>query len=158
MTAAERIRATYLLETPLALEEAAEALAGEQSSGTFLELPGETDELRERFRAVVESVESLDEVDEPSLPGARPPPDGRYRRGRIVVSWLYENVGPNLPTLVTTVCGNLSELRELSGLRLLDLELPAALGDVGRGLEVPAGQRVAQPGECGAVRAEPDQA
>jgi ribulose-bisphosphate carboxylase large chain len=126
---ATRVRAEYLLETPLSLEEAAEAIAGEQSSGTFLSVPGETDELRERFGAAVESVEELEEAAEPALPGARTPPDGRYRRGRITVSWPYENVGPNLPTLLTTLCGNLSELREVSGLRLLDVELPPAYGD-----------------------------
>jgi ribulose-bisphosphate carboxylase large chain len=132
MTAPRRargcIRAEYLLETPLTLEDAAEAIAGEQSSGTFMAVPGETDELRERFRAVVESVEPLEESDEPALPGARRPLEGSYRRGRIVVSWPYENVGPNLPTLLTTLCGNLSELREVSGLRLLDVELPRELG------------------------------
>jgi ribulose-bisphosphate carboxylase large chain len=126
---AGRIHAEYLLETPLDLEEAAEAIAGEQSSGTFLSVPGETGELRERFRAVVESVEELEHAAEPSLPGAREPRDGRYHRGRIAVSWPYENVGPNLPTLLTTLCGNLSELREVSGLRLLDVELPREYGD-----------------------------
>lgn len=124
-----RIRAEYLLETPLTLEEAAEAIAGEQSSGTFLSIPGETDELRGRFRAVVESVEELDTAPDAALPGAREPRDGRYRRGRVAVSWPYENVGPNLPTLLTTLCGNLSELREVSGLRLLDVHLPRPYGD-----------------------------
>jgi ribulose-bisphosphate carboxylase large chain len=42
----------------------------------------------------------------------------------VTVSWSLENVGTNLPTLLSTVCGNLYELRELSGLRLLDVELP----------------------------------
>ena len=37
----ERVYATYLLETPLAVEQAAATLAGEQSSGTFVAVPGE---------------------------------------------------------------------------------------------------------------------
>jgi ribulose-bisphosphate carboxylase large chain len=42
----------------------------------------------------------------------------------VTVSWSVENFGHNLPTLVSTVCGNLYELREFSGLKLIDLTLP----------------------------------
>ena len=123
---AERILATYLIETPLALEQAAEAIAGEQSSGTFVAVPGETPELRERARARVERLTELEDASAPSLPGAKPAKDGRYRRGEAVISFPFDNVGTNLPTLLSTVMGNLFELSELSGLRLLDLEFPAA--------------------------------
>ena len=51
----ERISATYFIETPFDVEKAAKVLAGEQSSGTFVAIPGETDELKERFAAKVES-------------------------------------------------------------------------------------------------------
>jgi len=47
----ERIIATYYIETPFAPEKAAAVLAGEQSSGTFLAVPGETEELKQRFAA-----------------------------------------------------------------------------------------------------------
>ena len=36
----ERIFATYLIETPFAVEKAAASLAGEQSSGTFVDGAG----------------------------------------------------------------------------------------------------------------------
>ena len=42
-----RIVARYWIETAYPLAEAAEVLAGEQSSGTFVRVPGETPELRE---------------------------------------------------------------------------------------------------------------
>ena len=42
----DRVVAAYLIETPHALEHAAEVIAGEQSSGTFVSVPGETIELR----------------------------------------------------------------------------------------------------------------
>ena len=45
--------ATYLIETPISVERAAEMIAGEQSSGTFLPVPGETEELKARARAKV---------------------------------------------------------------------------------------------------------
>ena len=123
--ATERVIATYLIETPYSLQEAAEVLAGEQSSGTFVSVPGETDELRERFRARLESLPELGPVAEPSLPGGKVPEGvAQYRRARIEVSFSLENMGVNLPTLVATVAGNLFELREFSGLKLLDIELP----------------------------------
>ena len=55
----ERITATYFIETPGQPGKAAEVLAGEQSSGTFVKVPGETVELKERFAARVENVELL---------------------------------------------------------------------------------------------------
>ncbi len=129
----ERIRATYLIETPCDLESAAEAIAGEQSSGTFVQVPGETPELRERFRARVERITPLTDHDSASLPGSRGPLSAsrsiRYRRAEIVVAWPLENIGTNLPTLVSTVQGNLYELSQLSGLKLLDLELPLAFAE-----------------------------
>lgn len=123
---AERIIATYRVESPLPLEDAAAVLAGEQSSGTFVSVPGETDELRHRHGAVVESVREIDQSKTPALPGSRfkGPRNVLFRRGDIRVSWPVENVGHNLPTLVSTVGGNLFELSQFSGLRLQDIELP----------------------------------
>ncbi|RYD76660.1 MAG: ribulose 1,5-bisphosphate carboxylase, partial [Sphingobacteriales bacterium] len=64
----ERITATYYIETPLDLEKSAQVLAGEQSSGTFIAVPGETEELKARFAARVESIEKLESSTEPSIP------------------------------------------------------------------------------------------
>ncbi|OAS17973.1 ribulose-bisphosphate carboxylase large subunit family protein [Paenibacillus oryzisoli] len=124
----ERVTATYLVETPYTLERAAATIAGEQSTGTFTSVPGETDELKARFGANVEHIEEIGEVDEPSLPGAKPPAghNGKYRQGRVTVSFPLHNFGPSIPNLLSAVAGNLYELQELSGLRLLDLELPDA--------------------------------
>src|SRR5262245_4729036 len=130
----ERIVATYLVETPMAVEDAAAALAGEQSSGTFVEVPGETAELRDRFRARVEKVTGLETVREPSLPGCRAA-GGPFRRALVAVSWSLENIGYNLPTLVSTVQGNLYELSQFSGLKLMDLEFPLSFAKHFRGPE-----------------------
>ena len=117
-----RIQATYDIETPLPVAEAAAMLAGEQSSGTFVAIPGETPELRERSAARVEEIREREAVTDPSLPGAMTAE--RYQRARIVISWPQENVGTNLPALVSTVQGNLYELTQFSGLKLVDLSLP----------------------------------
>ncbi|HXT13677.1 MAG TPA: ribulose-bisphosphate carboxylase large subunit family protein [Candidatus Angelobacter sp.] len=128
----ERFFATYRIETPLAVEKAAAVLAGEQSSGTFVAVPGETEELKQRFAARVEKITPLKNVSEPSLPGCRGK-TGTYQRAEIVVSWPVENVGSNLPTLISTVQGNLYELSQFSGLKLMDLELPASFTQPFRG-------------------------
>jgi ribulose-bisphosphate carboxylase large chain len=135
-----RIIATYLIETAHPLEKAAASMAGEQSSGTFVAVPGESDTLRERHGARVERITELETVDTPSLPGSRPPrpPKGgcgvsgpvNYRRAEVVLSFPLENVGPSLPNLLTTVAGNLYELSQFSGLRLMDIELPQAFAEV----------------------------
>ncbi len=123
----ERITATYLVETPLALDRAAAVLAGEQSSGTFVAVPGETEELKHRFAARVEKITPLETVGQPALPGCRPP-GGTFQRAEVVVSWPVENMGWNLPVLVSTLQGNLYELSQFSGLKLMDFELPPSFG------------------------------
>ena len=65
-----RIEADYLIETAWPLAQAAEMLAGEQSSGTFVPVPGETPELKARAAARVEAITPLGMVPTPSLPGA----------------------------------------------------------------------------------------
>jgi ribulose-bisphosphate carboxylase large chain len=146
----DRVLATYLIETPHSLEHAAAVIAGEQSSGTFVSVPGETSELKERFAAQVLHVERLDMAREPSLPGSKPPraAEGRteYRRGRIVISFPLHNFGPSLPSLLATVAGNLYELQELSGVRLVDLELPQAFAEryPGPGFGIDGTRKLAQ--------------
>jgi ribulose-bisphosphate carboxylase large chain len=124
------IRARYRIETALPLEQTAEIIAGEQSSGTFLPIPGETEELKARARARVLEILPLDSVPVPSLPGARTPQGMTgsiaYQRAEITLSFPFDNLGTNLPTLLATVCGNLYELAEHSGCKLIDLELPPA--------------------------------
>ena len=128
----ERLFATYFIETPLAVEKAAAVLAGEQSSGTFVAVPGETEELKQRFAARVEKITPLETVTTPSLPGAKSAA-GKFQRAEVVVSWSLENFGCNLPTLVSTVQGNLYELSQFSGLKLMDLEFPPSFAQHFRG-------------------------
>lgn len=124
----ERILATYFIETPYAPEKAAAVLAGEQSSGTFVAVPGETEELKQRFAARVESVELLETVTEPAIPGATSK-DGKYHRAIVKVSWSIENFGYNLPVMVSTLQGNLYEITQFTGLKLMDIELPGSFAE-----------------------------
>jgi hypothetical protein len=64
-----RVEARYWIETAYPVEHAAQVMAGEQSTGTFVRVAGETDELREGHAARVEEIVELGKVSAPSLPG-----------------------------------------------------------------------------------------
>jgi len=118
--------ARYFVESSVSSEKIAQVIAGEQSSGTFMSLPGETDELKERSRARVVSIEPLAPALQPTLPSAyvdRHTHSGVFHRAEIEIAFPVANVGANLPTLLATIAGNLYELGEVTGLRLLDLDL-----------------------------------
>jgi ribulose-bisphosphate carboxylase large chain len=122
------LQATYLIETPLDPAQVAEVLAGEQSSGTFVRVAGESDELRARSRANVNRIDELEPLAAPSLASAwldRQSARGSWRRARITVSFPSANIDRNLPTLAATVAGNLFDLGESTGVRLERLRIPA---------------------------------
>src|SRR6476620_7224875 len=119
----ERITAEYFIETPVDPQKAAETLAGEQSSGTFVAVPGETAELKERFAARVESVEELQIVRQPSIPSDKST-SSNYSQAIVKVSLSVENFGYNLPVLISSLQGNLYELRQFTGLKLMDIDFP----------------------------------
>ena len=116
------VRCTYYLESEIEPARAAAILAGEQSSGTFVSVPGESVELHERHGAQVVDVQHLDRRS-PSLPSRTSPE--KVHAALVAVEWPMENVGADLATLQTTIAGNLFELQELFACRVLDLQLPA---------------------------------
>jgi len=121
------LQATYLLETPLDPAKVAEVLAGEQSSGTFVRVAGESDDLRARSRATVDHVEEIEHAQVPSLPNAlleRKGTRGPWRRARVTVSFPLANIGANLTTIAATVAGNLYDLGETTGVRLEQVRVP----------------------------------
>lgn len=128
MCSSERIEADYVVETSIDPRSAVEAMAGEQSSGTFVSVPGETPEVKARSAARVETLEITGESHGPSLPGAVQS-DRAVLRARVTLSWPIDNIGPSLPNLMATIAGNLFELKQFSGLRITDLRLPAEFGD-----------------------------
>ena len=120
------ITARYFLETPLELEKVAAIMAGEQSAGTFVRVPGETDELRERHSARVSSIRVIGEVQQPTFSSAyleRINAKGPWQQAEVVIEYPEENIGVNLPTLASVVAGNLFNLGETTGLKLHDVKL-----------------------------------
>ena len=120
----ETFRARYRIGSYLPLERAAEVLAGEQSSGTFTAVAGETAELKARHGARVAALHPVEDPDQ-VLPGAYNP-DGlsRPRFALADIDFPVENVGTSLTGLLNTVAGNLFELREFAGVKLVELQVP----------------------------------
>ena len=126
------VEATYLIETPLDPRKIADIMAGEQSSGTFVKVAGETDELRERAAATVLSVDEIEPLAAPSLASSyleRRKISGPWRRAHVRIAFPVANIGANLPTLAATVSGNLYDLGEVTGLRLIDVIVPQVYRD-----------------------------
>ena len=97
-------------------------MAGEQSSGTFVAIPGETAELKARVAARVTRLDDPRRVGDESVAAVGAPqastPGTRFRRARVTLSWPLDTLGPSLPNLLATVAGNLFELKPVTGLRL----------------------------------------
>jgi ribulose-bisphosphate carboxylase large chain len=104
-----RVGATYALQTRMDPHRAAEIIAGEQSSGTFVPIPGEDAALKARALASYQ-IHAMPEQ-----------ADGTYL---LELSWPLSNLGASLPNLLATVAGNLYELKPVESLRLLDISLP----------------------------------
>ncbi|HDZ74030.1 MAG TPA: ribulose 1,5-bisphosphate carboxylase [Aurantimonas coralicida] len=122
----QRIVAEYVLRTAQDPRRVADIIAGEQSSGTFVAIPGESAELKARSAARVDRLEEIEDSGLAPLPGAT----GDVSRSfAMTLSWPLANIGPSLPNLVATVAGNLFELREVAGLKLVDLHLPCAFAE-----------------------------
>ena len=124
----QNVIATYVIETSLPLMAAAEVLAGEQSTGTFVRVERESDDLRARFAAQVESVQEIPLTGAGPLPGTVGDPALR-RRAILRLRFPLDNFGPSLPNLLAAVAGNLFELKELAAIRLIDIDLPSSFAE-----------------------------
>jgi ribulose-bisphosphate carboxylase large chain len=117
------VTATYVIETSLPLERAAEVLAGEQSTGTFVRVLRESDDVRARFAAQVVSIDEVPLTNASPLPGTVGDPLIR-RRAVLRLRFPLDNFGPSIPNLQAAVAGNLFEIKELGAIKLVDLDLP----------------------------------
>ncbi|MBP7001617.1 3-oxo-isoapionate-4-phosphate decarboxylase OiaX [Amaricoccus sp.] len=118
------IRVAYRLETSGDPEAVAAKIASDQSTGTFTELPGETAAVRARCAARVEEVRPIAPAEIPALPD--PGGQGPYRRAEAVISYPMEAIGTDIASLMTIAVGGVFAVRGLTGLRVLDFELPEA--------------------------------
>lgn len=108
---------TYLASFPKAIPVAklAPALAVEQSTGTWVAVPGETPEIRRRHVAKVIGVYEVPDYE------WMIPPDVDQRNYLIQIAFPQVNFGPQIPMLLSTVVGNMSMAGRI---KVLDIRLP----------------------------------
>ncbi|MEE8469854.1 MAG: RuBisCO large subunit C-terminal-like domain-containing protein [Dehalococcoidia bacterium] len=113
----EYLIATYLASFPAAIPipQLSLMLALEQSTGTWVAVPGETPEVRCRHVAKVIGVYEVPDFE------FGVPPSVETRNWVIQVAYPEINIGEQIPMLLTTVVGNIS----MGGkIKLLDIRLP----------------------------------
>jgi 2,3-diketo-5-methylthiopentyl-1-phosphate enolase len=113
----EYVIGTYLVSFPKAIPVpmVAPALAIEQSTGTWVPVPGETPEVRRRHVAKVIGTYEVPDYE------WMVPPDVDERQYIIQIAFPEVNFGPQIPMLLTTVVGNISMAGKL---KVLDLRFP----------------------------------
>jgi ribulose-bisphosphate carboxylase large chain len=113
---------TYRIETPGSTEALASKIASDQSTGTFVALPGETPELKARVAARVLALRPLEPAPAPSFPGAA---GVVFNRAEADIGFPIEAVGTDLAALMTIAIGGTFSIKELTGIRVIDMNLPA---------------------------------
>ena len=121
----QAIRVTYRVETPGDPEAMGAKIASDQSTGTFVPVPGETPELKARVAARVVAVRPLEPASQPSFPQEG---DGPFNRADVDIEFPLEAVGTDLAALMTIAIGGVYSIKGLSGIRVVDMALPAAFG------------------------------
>ena len=108
---------TYLVSYPAALPVPiiAPLLAVEQSTGTWLPVPGETPEVRCQHVAKVIGVYEMPDYESTVPPGLQ------NRQWFVQVAYPEVNIGEQIPMLLTTVVGNISMGGEI---KLVDIRFP----------------------------------
>ena len=116
-----QIRVTYRIETPGSIEAMAQKIAADQSTGTFTELPGETEALKARYAARVETIVPLPDADRPGFPTDAP---GPFHRADVTIAWPLDAIGTDIAALMTITVGGVYAVRGLTGVRVMDFDLP----------------------------------
>jgi 2,3-diketo-5-methylthiopentyl-1-phosphate enolase len=112
------VLATYVVQMPAKIDvhRLAPAIAIEQSTGTWVPVPGETPEVRAGHVARVVGV-----YEAPDFEWTLPPTAERCYL--VQIAYPVANIGPQIPMLLTAVVGNISMAGKL---KLVDLRLPSA--------------------------------
>jgi ribulose 1,5-bisphosphate carboxylase large subunit-like protein len=128
MTNDSAIRLTYRIETSGDIGRLAEKIASDQSTGTFVAVPGETADLKARCAARVVDIRMLEPHERPAYPqDAVTSEESRpYRRADVDVDFPLEVIGTDIAALLTIAFGGVFSVRGLSGARIVGLRLPPA--------------------------------
>ncbi|WP_245422850.1 3-oxo-isoapionate-4-phosphate decarboxylase OiaX [Rhizobium sp. S9] len=118
------ITLTYRIETPGSVETMAEKIASDQSTGTFVPVPGETEELKSRVAARVLAIRALEDARHPTWPEASP--GTLLRRADVDIAFPLEAIGTDLSALMTIAIGGVYSIKGMTGIRIVDMKLPEA--------------------------------
>jgi len=116
------IKVTYRLETNGDIAALAAKIASDQSTGTFTELPGETEAVRARCAARVTAITHLEPLQVPSIPDTQG--TGPFHRADVEISYPLDAIGTDFAALMTITIGGVYAVRGLSGIRIMDIDLP----------------------------------
>jgi ribulose 1,5-bisphosphate carboxylase large subunit-like protein len=119
------IRLTYRIETAGSIEKLAAKIASDQSTGTFVDLAGETEELKNRVAARVIFMRHLEPAKFPSFPTHEA---GPFNRADVDIDFPFDAIGTDLSALMTIAIGGVFAIKELSGIRVVDMKLPHEFG------------------------------
>src|SRR5215217_4528830 len=90
---------TYRIETPGSVEAMAEKIASDQSTGTFVPVPGETEELKSRVAARVLAIRPLEDARHPTWPEIAP--GTLLHRADVDIAFPLDAIGTDLSALMT---------------------------------------------------------
>ncbi len=121
--ASNMIRLTYLIESTGDPERLADKIASDQSTGTFVAVPGETEELKARVAARVTALRRLAPVKQSSFPSSE---DGPFNRAEADIDFPLDAIGTDLSALMTIAIAGIYSIKGFTGIRVTGLELPGA--------------------------------
>lgn len=115
------ITLTYLIETPDDPERLAQKIASDQSTGTFVPVPGETEELKNRVAARVVAMRKLPPASASSFPSEAA---GPFNRAEADIAFPFDAIGTDLAALMTIAIGGVFAIKGFTGIRIIDMKLP----------------------------------
>lgn len=113
------VRGTYRIEVPSKTDilDLAKGIAAESTTGTWVETPGETEELKKKYAGKVTGVYETPDYENEL-------PENVNNRIYIVnIDYPVENIKGQIPLMLSTVVGNVSCLGKV---KLLDISFPEA--------------------------------
>ena len=124
---------TYRIETAGDVAALADKIASDQSTGTFVETPGETPELKARVAARVVDVRMLEPISTPSFAETNNSDRRVYSRGEADIEFPLDAVGTDIAALTTIAIGGVFSIKGFSGIRVVDMKLPSEFGEAYQG-------------------------
>lgn len=122
------ITLTYRIETPGSIEAMAEKIASDQSTGTFVPVPGETEELKARVAARVLAIRPLEDAKAPGWPEVAEG-HGPLKRADVDIAFPLDAIGTDFSALMTIAIGGVYSIKGMTGIRIVDLKLPPEFKD-----------------------------